>query len=112
MNKAGHSQKEIAVWLARSPSTIRRTLRCKRGLRSYRPAEARRLSQARRREAHKARKIKGVKNVKDINTAYGPGRTGALSDGRKVTVRPGSTDGRPTLEIRRPNKVGQEIRYY
>ena len=54
----------------------------------------------------------GVKNVKDINTAYGPSRSSNLSDGRKVTVRPGSTDGHPTLEIRRPNKVGQEIRYY
>jgi hypothetical protein len=50
--------------------------------------------------------------VKDINTNYGPGRTGTLSDGRTVIVRPGSTDGRPTLEIRNPaNHRGIEIRY-
>ena len=57
MNKAGHSQKEIAELLGRSASTISRELRRNRGLRGYRPAEAQRLSQARRREAHKARKI-------------------------------------------------------
>ena len=50
-------------------------------------------------------------NVKDINTSYGAGRTGTLPDGRTVTVRPGSTDGRPTLEIRYPNGRGIEIRY-
>ena len=47
----------------------------------------------------------GVKNVKDINTAYGPGRTGNLSDGRKVIVRPGSKDGRPTLEIQKSKET-------
>lgn len=50
-------------------------------------------------------------NVRDITTRYGPGRTGTLPDGRTVTVRPGSSDGRPTLEIRRPNGRGDEIRY-
>ena len=49
--------------------------------------------------------------MKDINTSYGAGRTGTLPDGRTVTVRPGSTDGRPTLEIRYPNGRGIEIRY-
>ena len=48
MNKAGHSQKEIAELLGRSASTISRELRRNRGLRGYRPAEAQRLSQARR----------------------------------------------------------------
>ena len=38
-------------------------------------------------------------NVKNINTSYGQGKTGTLPDERTVTVRPGSTDGRPTLEI-------------
>ena len=57
MNKAGHSQKEIAAWLARSASTISRALRRNRGLRGYRLAGAQRLSQAQRRKAHKARKI-------------------------------------------------------
>ena len=57
MNQAGHSQKEIAEWLARSASTISQALRRNRGLRGYRPAGAQRLSQARRREEHKARKI-------------------------------------------------------
>ncbi|EHF04961.1 hypothetical protein HMPREF1020_03088 [Clostridium sp. 7_3_54FAA] len=50
-------------------------------------------------------------NVKDINTNYGSGKTGTLSDGRTVTVRPGSTDGRPTVEIRGSNGRGMEIRY-
>ena len=57
MNKAWHSQKEIAEWFARIASTVSRALRRNRGLRGYLPAEAQRLSQARRREAHKARKI-------------------------------------------------------
>ena len=48
LNKAGHSQKEIAAWLARSASTISRALRRNGGLRGYRPAGAQRLSQARR----------------------------------------------------------------
>jgi hypothetical protein len=51
-------------------------------------------------------------DVRDINTQYGPGRTGQLEDGSRVTVRPGSSDGRPTLEIRNPkNGRGTEIRY-
>ncbi len=51
-------------------------------------------------------------NVKPIQTTKGPGRTGTLPDGRSVTVRPGSSDGRPTLEIRNPgNGRGTEIRY-
>jgi hypothetical protein len=48
---------------------------------------------------------------KGIETQYGPGRTGELEDGSKVTVRPGSSDGRPTLQIRRPNGRQTEIRY-
>lgn len=48
---------------------------------------------------------------KNIETQYGRGRTGALEDGSKVTVRPGSSDGRPTLQIRRPNGRQTEIRY-
>lgn len=51
-------------------------------------------------------------NVKQINTKAGAGRTGTLPDGRSVTVRPGSSDGRPTLEVRNPaNGRGHEIRY-
>jgi hypothetical protein len=49
--------------------------------------------------------------VKDIETAYGSGRTGKLPDGRKITVRPGSSDGRPTIEVRKPNGRGHEVRY-
>ncbi|MFN1219085.1 RHS repeat-associated core domain-containing protein [Chryseobacterium kwangjuense] len=41
-------------------------------------------------------------NVKDIKTDYGIGRTGKLENGQQATSRPGSTDGRPTLEIRNP----------
>lgn len=48
---------------------------------------------------------------KGIETQYGPGRTGELENGSKVTVRPGSSDGRPTLQIRRPNGRQTEIRY-
>lgn len=50
-------------------------------------------------------------NVKEINTKFGQGKTGTLSDGRTITARPGSSDGRPTLEIRSPNGRGIEIRY-
>ena len=39
MNKARHSQKEIAEWLARSASTISRALGRNRGLCGYRPVE-------------------------------------------------------------------------
>lgn len=49
--------------------------------------------------------------VKDIETKYGPGRTGQLKNGDRVTVRPGSSEGPPTLGIRRPNGRGVEIRY-
>lgn len=52
----------------------------------------------------------GPRDVKDIDTKYGPGRTGTLSDGRWVTVRPGSSEGPATLEIRKGNR-GSEIRY-
>lgn len=57
MKKAGHSQKEIAIVLVRSPSTISRELRRNQGLRGYRPAQAQRLSASRRQEAHKAFKV-------------------------------------------------------
>ena len=50
-------------------------------------------------------------NVKEINTKFGQGKTGTLSDGRTITARPGSSDGRPTLEIRSSNGRGIEIRY-
>ncbi len=36
---------------------------------------------------------------------------GTMENGNKVIVRPGSSDGRPTLEMRRPNNRGVEIRY-
>ena len=49
--------------------------------------------------------------VRDIDTRYGAGRSGTLPDGRSANVRPGSSDGRPTLEIRSPNGRGVEIRY-
>ncbi|MCG8427137.1 MAG: IS30 family transposase [Chromatiales bacterium] len=55
--KAGHTQKEIAALLGRSPSTISRELRRNRGLRGYRPAQAQRLSDNRKATAHKAIKI-------------------------------------------------------
>jgi len=50
-------------------------------------------------------------NVKPIDTKWGPGETGTLPDGRAITVRPGSSDTRPTLEIRNLNGRRIEIRY-
>ena len=50
-------------------------------------------------------------NVKNIITKFGSGKTGTLPDGRFVSARPGSSYGSPTLEIRRPNGRGIEIRY-
>ncbi|MCL2336953.1 MAG: RHS repeat-associated core domain-containing protein, partial [Firmicutes bacterium] len=50
-------------------------------------------------------------NVKSIKTSYGEGRTGILSDSRTATVRPGSSYGTPTLEIRNSSGRGIEIRY-
>lgn len=50
-------------------------------------------------------------DTKEIQTQYGPGKVGTLPDGRKVIARPGSSDGRPTLEIRNANGRGSEIRY-
>jgi hypothetical protein len=53
----------------------------------------------------------GVQNVRVIETPKGTIRTGTLADGRTVTVRGFSSDGRPTLEIRGSNGRGEEIRY-
>ncbi len=49
--------------------------------------------------------------IKDIETQYDPGPTSQLKNGGRVTVRSGSSEGPPTLEIRRPNGRGVEIRY-
>ncbi|VAW77230.1 Mobile element protein, partial [hydrothermal vent metagenome] len=57
MNKAGHSQKEIAKLLDRSPSTISRERKRNHGSRGYRPQQAQRQSDKRRRTAHKAKKM-------------------------------------------------------
>lgn len=51
-------------------------------------------------------------DVQTKQTPYGQGRFGKLDNGDTVFVRPGSTDGRPTLEFRNPsNGRGSEIRY-
>ena len=51
-------------------------------------------------------------DVKEIETNYGSGRTGLDADGNTIVVRPGSSDGRATLERRNPNTGrGTEIRY-
>ena len=51
-------------------------------------------------------------NVRDITDSKGgKGRTGVLPDGRKINVRPNSSDNRPTIEIQRgKNKI--KVRYY
>jgi hypothetical protein len=46
----------------------------------------------------------------DVKPIGQGGRTGVLPDGRKVNVRPNSTDGRPTLEIQ-DGKSRDKIRY-
>lgn len=54
----------------------------------------------------------GLSDIKEVPTQYGKARVGTLSDGRNVTARPGSSDGRPTLEIRpKGGGFGIEIRY-
>ena len=46
-----------------------------------------------------------------IYTKYGDGKIGSLSDGSTITARRGSSDGHPTLEIRKTNGRGVEFRY-
>ena len=50
-------------------------------------------------------------DVKEIQTKYGPGKVGKLSDGTTVVARPGSTTGGATLEIRVSNRKVYKIRY-
>lgn len=53
-----------------------------------------------------------LKDIKIKNTTRGILRVGKMSDGKIVIVRPFSSEGRPTLEIRNPgNGRGIEIRY-
>ena len=50
-------------------------------------------------------------NVKNIQTKYGFGKVGILSDGTKVVARQGSTTGGATLEIKVSNSKVYKIRY-
>ncbi len=52
----------------------------------------------------------GLKNIKELNTQYGRGYYGELLDGTKVIVRPGSSYGVSTLEIKynKPIKIRYE----
>nr|WP_243167921.1 RHS repeat-associated core domain-containing protein [Anaerocolumna cellulosilytica] len=50
-------------------------------------------------------------NVKNIQTQYGLGKVGKLSDGTTVVARPGSKTGGPTLEITVSNNKVYKIRY-
>lgn len=50
-------------------------------------------------------------NVKDIQTKYGSGKVGALSDGTKVVAKQGSSTGGVTLEIKVSNIKVFKIRY-
>jgi hypothetical protein len=58
-------------------------------------------------EADKDFDDKGPKDVVDLP---GGGRRGTLDDGRSINVRPGSKDGRPTLEIQN-GKNRDKVRY-
>ena len=49
-------------------------------------------------------------NVRPINTNYGSGGMGQLSDGSVVLVRP-SRDGRPTIELQSGGRTRLEVRY-
>jgi len=57
LSRAGHKQNEIAQLLCRHPSTISRELSRNRGLRSYRPRQAQRLSEARSGNSRNAPRI-------------------------------------------------------
>ena len=61
LRKAGHSQKEIAEVLGRSPSTISRELRRNKGLKGYRPEQSHRLAQNRKKERDRTRIPKSCK---------------------------------------------------
>lgn len=50
-------------------------------------------------------------NVKDIQTQYGSGKVGNLTDGTIVVARPGSRTSGATLEIRVSNSKIYKIRY-
>ena len=50
-------------------------------------------------------------DVREIQTQYGLGKVGKLSDGTTVVARPGSTTGGATLEIRISNSKVYKIRY-
>jgi len=56
-----------------------------------------------------------LKDVREIPTSYGVGKQGHLPDGTRVIIRPGSSDGAPTMEIRDMNRpkprTVQEIRF-
>jgi hypothetical protein len=51
-------------------------------------------------------------NIKDIQTKYGPGKVGTLSDGSRVIARQGSASGGgATLEVQISNRKVYKIRY-
>ena len=50
-------------------------------------------------------------NVKNIQTKYGPGKVGILSDGTKVVARQESKTRESTLEIKVLNGKVYKIRY-
>lgn len=51
-------------------------------------------------------------DIKSISTPWGTGKTGNIDNGFVATVRPGSSYGKPTLEVRNPlNRRGLEFRY-
>jgi len=53
----------------------------------------------------------GLSNVRDIETKYGPGKLGYMSNGAKVIARQGSNTGGATLEIVFSKRNIYKIRY-
>ncbi len=47
----------------------------------------------------------------DVSSKGGGIRVGTLDDGRTITVRPNSSDGSPTIEIRSGNRTRVKVRY-
>ncbi|KDN11596.1 hypothetical protein SALWKB12_2092 [Snodgrassella communis] len=62
-------------------------------------------------KAQKDFKSLKLRNTQSLPTKYGTGQRGNLADGRTVVARPGSSNGKVTLEIRASKNNVTKIRY-